>query len=60
MRKKYAFFQPLSHWRKELDQEPELNLDPETDPDPHQNVTDSQHWLQVTVPGWFNTSDLQI
>ncbi len=41
---------PYSHWRKESDPEVNPDLDPlvrgaDADPDPHQNVTDPQHWL---------------
>ncbi len=45
------FLHPLSHWRKESDPELDQESDPlvtGTDPDPHQNVTDPQHFLAVT------------
>jgi hypothetical protein len=43
---KKFFLHPLSHWRKKSD--PELDPYPlvrGTDPDPHQNVTDPQHYI---------------
>ncbi len=50
--KKIIFLHLQSHWRKESDLESDLELKSDplargTDPDPHQHVTDAQHWFEV-------------
>jgi hypothetical protein len=53
---KKFFLHPLSQWRKESDLDPLVRG---TDPDPHQNVTDPQHWYNHTSLFWSTKSALQ-